>query len=273
MSKKSKTELPPDNPFAALNAIRGTLKPGANDRAAYRPAIPPRPPKQPAPQKGKIAFKPSAPPEPEPSLGPSTGEDEDAALFLQLMGDATPISGKGREVAEARPAQACGAADLSGPADPDEEARSQFLDFIEGRVEFSLECSDEYMHGHVVGLDSKIFRQLKAGVLSVEGHIDLHGLNAEQARWALLDFMREKYLAGARVVLIVHGRGRNSPGGVGVLKNELYDWLTREPLKRAVLAFCTALPRHGGPGAVYALLRKFKKSQGKVIWEKSFPDR
>lgn len=270
MSKKSKRELPPDNPFAALNAIRESLKPGEGDRAAYRPAIPPRPPKKPPPQKGKIAFKPGegfAAPE-IPSV--PAEESEDAALFLDLMADATPLAAKGREVVQPK---GVATAKPVTQAEAEESERAQFMDFLDGKVEFALECSDEYMHGHVVDLDQKIFRQLKAGTLSVEAHIDLHGLNAGQAKYALLDFMREKYLAGARCVLIVHGRGRNSPGGVGVLKSELYDWLTREPLKRAVLAFCTALPRHGGPGAIYVLLRKFRKSQGKVVWEKSFPDR
>jgi DNA-nicking Smr family endonuclease len=52
-----------------------------------------------------------------------------------------------------------------------------------------------------------------------------------------------------------------------VLKEELKTWLTRDPLKRVVLAFVTALPRHGGAGALYVLLRKYKKIKGKVRWE------
>jgi hypothetical protein len=39
------------------------------------------------------------------------------------------------------------------------------------------------------------------------------------------------------------------------------------PVKEVVLAFVTALPRHGGAGALYVLLRKFKKTRGKVRWE------
>ncbi len=52
-----------------------------------------------------------------------------------------------------------------------------------------------------------------------------------------------------------------------MLKEELKTWLTRDPLKRVVLAFVTALPRHGGAGALYVLLRKYKKIKGKVRWE------
>ena len=118
------------------------------------------------------------------------------------------------------------------------------------------------------GLDSKIFQQLKAGSLSVEGHLDLHGQNAAQALDALLFFMRESYLAGKRVVLVIPGRGKNSPGGLGILRTEIQNWLTREPLRRIVLAFCTAQPRDGGTGALYVLLRKIRKSVGKVAWDK-----
>jgi DNA-nicking Smr family endonuclease len=114
------------------------------------------------------------------------------------------------------------------------------------------------MHGFVRGLDSKIFQQLKAGRLSVEGHLDLHGQNADQALDALLFFMRKSYLAGRRAVIVVPGRGRNSPGGLSILRQELQSWLTREPLKRIVLAFCTAQPKDGGAGALYVLLRKQK---------------
>jgi len=39
-------------------------------------------------------------------------------------------------------------------------------------------------------------------------------------------------------------------------------------LKRVVLAFSTAIPKHGGAGAVYVLLRKYKRSRGKILWER-----
>lgn len=44
------------------------------------------------------------------------------------------------------------------------------------------------------------------------------------------------------------------------------------PLKRIVLAFTTALPRHGGSGAVYLLLRQARKERGKIFWEDVFVD-
>ncbi len=142
------------------------------------------------------------------------------------------------------------------------------MDDVMRSVDFELEFTEEYMHGYVRDLDSKIFQQLKAGALSCQAHLDMHGLNSEQAFDNLLFFIRESYLQNRRCLLIVTGRGKNSPGGRSVLKEEIQSWLTRDPLHRIVLAFCTAQPKDGGAGALYVLLRKQKKQQGKVKWDK-----
>ncbi len=57
-----------------------------------------------------------------------------------------------------------------------------------------------------------------------------------------------------------------------MLRQELTAWLTKAPLKRVVLAFTTAQPRHGGSGAVYLLLRQARKDRGKIAWEDVFVD-
>ena len=138
---------------------------------------------------------------------------------------------------------------------------------MDGKVEFSLEFTDEYLQGHIVGLDAQIINKMKAGEFSSEAHIDLHGLNAMQAWEALVGFFRSAYHKGARCVLVVPGRGLNSPGGAGVLRERLQTWFTQAPFKYVILAFCTALPKHGGAGALYVLLRKQKKTRGKIRWD------
>ena len=99
---------------------------------------------------------------------------------------------------------------------------------------------------------------------------DLHGMTSDQAQESLLFFIRESYQQNHRCVLVVTGRGINSPGGQSVLKRETEGWLTLDPLKRVVLAFCTAQPIDGGAGAVYVLLRNPKKAQGQISWDKMF---
>jgi DNA-nicking Smr family endonuclease len=78
----------------------------------------------------------------------------------------------------------------------------------------------------------------------------------EEAEAAVRDFLAKSHRLGLRCVLIVHGRGLNSPESFPVLKEGLPIWLGRGTAKRIVLAFATARPYDGGTGAVYVLLRK-----------------
>jgi DNA-nicking Smr family endonuclease len=51
----------------------------------------------------------------------------------------------------------------------------------------------------------------------------------------------------------------NSRDAAPVLRESLKGWLARGRLARSVLAFATARPHDGGPGAVYVLLRRDRK--------------
>ena len=168
-------------------------------------------------------------PDPEPD------EVLDMEIFEKAMSGVDPLEQKGgRDVAPGPPPPRSAMTRL-------EEDWNKYLEqFVKGDIEFELEYTDEYMFGQTKGLDQKAWNQLKNGALSVEGHIDLHGLNSDQARDGLLFFLRESYLQGRRCVLVVSGRGLNSPGGLSVLKREIMAWLTRDPLRRVVLGFCTA---------------------------------
>ncbi len=221
-----------------------------------------------APKRKKMhVIQPKPKPAPTPAAPPAPENEED--LFSQAMSGVRRMDGvsAGRQVAAS-----ARAVTPPPPADPDAEVTARLMDLVAGRVEFELEFTDEYVQGFVKGTDQKVFRQLKAGSYSPEGHQDLHGLNAEQAYETLVTFVREKYFQGKRCLLVIPGRGINSPGGMPVLKQELKSWLTRDPLKRVVLAFCTAQPRHGGAGALYVLLRQRRKNEGKIKWDNLWGD-
>ena len=182
--------------------------------------------------------------------------DSDASAFAAAMRQVAPLSGKGRDVApQPRP----------GTPPPGGELGMQ--DVLDGKLEFALSLTGEYLEGFVVGLDEMIMNRLRAGSYSPEAHLDLHGLNAMQAFQALLNFVRQSWFKGLRTVLVVPGRGLNSPNGYGILRDRLQLWLTQDPFKRVVLAFCTAKPVDGGPGSVYVLLRKYRK-KGHIYWER-----
>ena len=207
---------------------------------------------------GKQAPRKHTPSTPEEYFANAAMQDmdEEAAAFLTAMGSVSPLSGGGRDVVPA-----------PEPGTPPPHDDTSLQDFLDGKLEFALSFTDEYLEGHVVGLDQMILNKLRAGGLSPEAHLDLHGLNAMQAFEALRGFFKGSWYKGLRTVLVVPGRGRNSPDGFGILREKLQSWLTQDPFKRVVLAFCTAQPHDGGPGSVYVLLRKYRR-KGRIYWER-----
>lgn len=184
-------------------------------------------------------------------------ESENSRDFLKAVKGTRPLHAGGREI----------------PPEPEPQPvslaayRHPLQDFMEGKVEFSVVSTDEYAEGHVVGLDLSLVGQLQSRQFSPETHIDLHGLNSEQAFHTLVGFFRSAYYKGVRVALIVTGRGRNSPNGAPILRGRVQEWFTHDPFKRVVLAFCSAKQEDGGAGAFYVLLRRYKKSSGKIRWD------
>ena len=116
--------------------------------------------------------------------------------------------------------------------------------------------TDEYLEFLAPGIDRRLLRKLRAGEYALQGHVDLHGMNREQARAAVDRFVEQSRLAQRRCVLIVHGRGLNSKDQIPVLKEAVKSWLARGRLGRQVLAFASARPCDGGAGALYVLLRR-----------------
>lgn len=102
------------------------------------------------------------------------------------------------------------------------------------------------------GLGSDLLTRLRRGHWSVQGELDLHRLNRDEARDALADFLFEARNNGWRCVRVVHGKGLSSPNREPVLKDKVRRWLAQ---REEVLAYCEA-PRHaGGAGAVLVLLK------------------
>lgn len=179
------------------------------------------------------------------------GDDQD--IFLRAVADVKPLTGikRDRRIGgrpQMRP---------SHPApDDDQEVLEHLHSLVQGAVEMDITFSDEYMEGSIRGVGPRLMKRLKRGEIPVQDHVDLHGLTRQEAEGTVKDFILRSHRLGLRCVLIVHGRGLNSPDSFPVLKEGLPVWLGRGPVKRLVLAFATARPYDGGTGAVYVLLRK-----------------
>lgn len=103
------------------------------------------------------------------------------------------------------------------------------------------------------GMQHGVFRKLRLGHYSIEARLDLHRVTVEEARKSVFDFIATCQRYELRTVMILHGKGDRNPERIALIKSHVAKWL---PELDGVMAFHSALPQHGGTGAVYVLLRK-----------------
>jgi DNA-nicking Smr family endonuclease len=87
----------------------------------------------------------------------------------------------------------------------------------------------------------------------LERRLDLHGLDQDRARSALLEFLRRAQQDGVRAVLVITGKGLQ---GDGVLRRRAPEWLAEPGLRSLVAGVSPADRRHGGDGALYVALKR-----------------
>jgi len=103
------------------------------------------------------------------------------------------------------------------------------------------------------GMDRRTLERLRNGDIAPHIRLDLHGMTQSEAHAALDDVLGRAVRRGARLVLIITGKGS---GGDGVLRRMLPRWIQSGPHAARVLRLETAHARHGGDGAWYAYLRR-----------------
>ena len=101
------------------------------------------------------------------------------------------------------------------------------------------------------GLQKKLQRRIRQGLIRPEASLDLHGYRQGEALDALEAFISDAHGAGMRMLIIIHGQGYRSHQEA-VLKPLVQRWLSR---RAEVLAWCPAQPRDGAGGASYVYLR------------------
>ena len=103
------------------------------------------------------------------------------------------------------------------------------------------------------GIQTRILKKLRSGHYRVASELDLHGLNAKQAKQLLLEFVQRAHPGMGECVRIIHGKGNRSDHRGPVIKTKINHWLRQH---HRVLAFHSARPVDGGTGAIYVLLRR-----------------
>ena len=204
-------------------------------------------------------------PAPKPQKAEKTSDEED--IFTSAMSGVVPLEKKG---IRKTPAHEKKIAPPYPAPDIEQEVMDHLRDLVDGTAEMDITFSDEYIEGSINGVDRNTMRRLKRGQIPIQDHIDLHGLTQKEAETRVREFLVNSQGRGLQCVLIVHGRGLNSPDSIPVLKERLPVWLNRGPARKIVKAFSSARPYDGGTGAIYVLMRRYK-AHGAALRHNSRP--
>ncbi len=110
-------------------------------------------------------------------------------------------------------------------------------------------------------LERRLRQRLGRGADSPDSRLDLHGMTQERAHRKLLAFLRTAQADGARVVLVITGKGAQSAeahAGRGILRRAVPQWLALPEFRPLVVGYETAHIGHGGEGALYVRVRRPK---------------
>lgn len=191
-----------------------------------------------------------APPPPPPA---KQEEPDDFELFLRAVEDVRRIG-----AAEASAASRSGRVKRFEPPPPaklDQEDEKLFLNAMEGmRVRFSDSIPEEFPEQPRA---ANRLRQLRRGAIRIDYELDLHGLTRDEALESLNRFISGAYNRGQKAVLVITGKGNNSPGEP-VLQGAVACWL-RETGKGTVAEFAPAPREMGGSGAFVVFLKEKKE--------------
>jgi DNA-nicking Smr family endonuclease len=112
-------------------------------------------------------------------------------------------------------------------------------------------------------IDRRTRTRLSRGTVSIDARIDLHGLTQAAAHGRLARFLRQAQADGAKLVLVITGKGkpRGEFGGEerGVLRRAVPMWLASAEMRPLVVGFDEAGPTHGGGGALYVRVRSGRR--------------
>jgi len=141
------------------------------------------------------------------------------------------------------------------------EKRSKSNVINNNKVSSSLKANNEDLF---TGIHKRLDQKMTRGHVEIDASIDLHGLNQEQARLELNNFILRSKKNNFKIVLVITGKG-NSPktdseyevdnSQRGVLNKNLPLWLKKDEIRKNINGYRYASQKHGGQGAYYILLK------------------
>jgi DNA-nicking Smr family endonuclease len=115
----------------------------------------------------------------------------------------------------------------------------------------------------LAAIDRRMFSRVSRGTLEIDERLDLHGMTQHAAHGLLSRFLRQAQADGARLVLVITGKGRPAaePGlgeERGVLRRAVPTWLSAAEMRPFVVGFGESAQPHGGSGALYVRIRRVR---------------
>lgn len=179
------------------------------------------------------------------------------ALFEAAMAEA----GRG----EAEPVEAPAAAEMPAwepPPRPDLSSEDALFEKAMAAMDPAPKAVDpegpqgREMPARLTGTPKSLRRRIKAGEITTELELDLHGHRRDEAKAVLERFVKQAVADGAEVARVITGRGLRSADHA-VLRKAVPEWLAKD-LRAWVHETVRAPQSHGGEGVLYVFLRRFR---------------
>lgn len=193
---------------------------------------------------GKRATKPEKPASPvkrrrrKPEISP-----EDHAVWAEVAKTATPLPGRMA---------------LAIPDPPPAESPAESAPQHPMQLALAAPLHQRALPP-LSGIEKRLAKDVARGSRALDARIDLHGMRQAEAHAALNAFIHRAHAGGARMVLVITGKG----GGLdaqgeerGVLRRMVPHWLADPVMQRMVIGFDNAARGHGGEGALYVRIRR-----------------
>jgi DNA-nicking Smr family endonuclease len=184
--------------------------------------------------------------------------EEERALWTGIARSITPLHPPSAENSEPAPAAELPAKPLAKPF-----AKAKRSTPVRTRATVAREPQPEQQTPPLAPLGRRLKQRVARGREPIEARLDLHGFTQAQAHAALLRFLRRAQNDGARMALVVTGKGTAKAGEAverGVLKRQVPLWLAAPEFRLLVVGYEDAHVGHGGTGALYVRLRRAQRS-------------
>ena len=200
---------------------------------------------------------PKAPPPPAIEAPP-----DDAELFLRAMADTRKLHPEADAVQDVRGKSAPSEAQSSGPKRQPTRIEAEEQEFFLRAVRnlhLDVTFRDAYPDEDTPSRPMPVnrMRQLRRGAIRIDYQLDLHGLTRDEALESLEAFIASARKHDRKAVLVITGKGNNSPGEP-VLLGAVTSWL-RDRGRGQVAEFASAPREMGGSGALVVFLKENEK--------------